>query len=67
MRELPHALGCEGWFTARVSTCGELDDALKTAEQADGAADIEVVTDAYATPPLPKKLNESVAALYNVQ
>ena len=65
--ELPHALGCEGWFTARVSTCGELDDALKTAEQADGAAYIEVVTDAYATPPLPKKLHESVAALYNVQ
>jgi len=50
-----------------VSTCGELDDALKTAEQADGAAYIEVVTDAYATPPLPKKLHESVAALYNVQ
>ena len=65
--ELPHALGCEGWFTARVTTCGELDDALKTAEQADGAAYIEVVTDAYATPPLPKKLHESVAALYNVQ
>ena len=42
--ELPHALGCQGWFTARVSTCGELDDALKTAEQADGAAYIEVVT-----------------------
>jgi hypothetical protein len=36
--ELTHALGCQGWFTARVSTCGELDDALKTAEQADGAA-----------------------------
>ena len=42
--ELPHALGCQGWFTARVSTCSELDDALKTAEQADGAAYIEVVT-----------------------
>ena len=29
--ELPHALGCQGWFTARVSSCGVLDDALKTA------------------------------------
>jgi len=30
--ELPHALGCQGWFTARVSSCGVLDDASKTAE-----------------------------------
>src|SRR6516225_4031204 len=50
--ELPHALGCQGWFTARVSTCGELDDVLKTAEQADGAAYIEVITDAYEAPPM---------------
>jgi indolepyruvate decarboxylase len=48
--ELPHALGCQGWFTARVSSCGVLDDALKTAEQADGAAYIEVITDAYEAP-----------------
>ena len=64
--ELPHALGCQGWFTARVSTCGELDDALKTAEQADGAAYIEVVTDAYEAPPLYKKLHENVKSFYNV-
>jgi indolepyruvate decarboxylase len=31
--KLPEALGCKGWFTARVSTCGELDQALKAAEQ----------------------------------
>jgi len=36
--ELPHALGCQGWVNARASSCGVLDDALKTAEQADGAA-----------------------------
>ena len=65
--ELPHALGCQGWFTARVSTCGELDDALKTAEQANGAAYIEVVTDAYEAPPLYKKLHENVKSFYNVQ
>ena len=62
----PHALGCQGWFTARVSTCGELDDALKTAERADGAAYIEVVTDAYEAPPLYKKLHENVKSFYNV-
>ena len=65
--ELPHALGCQGWFTARVTTCGELDAALRTAEQADGAAYIEVVTDAYEAPPLYKKLHENVKSFYNVQ
>jgi indolepyruvate decarboxylase len=65
--ELPHALGCQGWFTARVSTCGEFDDALQTAEQANGAAYIEVVTDAYEAPPLYKKLHENVKSFYNVQ
>jgi indolepyruvate decarboxylase len=64
---LPAVLGCEGWFTARVSTCGELDDALRTAEQAAGAAYIEVVTDAYEAPPLYKKLHENVKSFYNVQ
>jgi indolepyruvate decarboxylase len=64
--ELPHALGCEGWFTARVSTCAELDDALKTAEQADGAAYIEVVTAPYEAPPLYKKLHEHVESFYNI-
>ena len=64
--ELPHALGCQGWFTARVSSCGVLDDALKTAEQADGAAYIEVITDAYEAPPMYKKLHEHVKSFYNV-
>jgi indolepyruvate decarboxylase len=64
--ELPHALGCQEWFTARVSTCGELDDALKTAEQADGAAYVEVVTEPYEAPPLYRKLHENVESFYNM-
>jgi hypothetical protein len=28
-RKLPEVLGCDGWFTARVATCGELDEAIK--------------------------------------
>jgi indolepyruvate decarboxylase len=64
--ELPHALGCQGWFNARVSSCGVLDDALKTAEQADGAAYIEVVTDSYEAPPMYKKLHENVKSFYNI-
>ena len=63
--ELPHALGCQGWFSARVSGCGVLDDALKTAEHADGAAYIEVITDAYEAPPMYRKLHEHVESFYN--
>jgi len=65
--ELPHALGCQGWFNARVSSCGVLDDALKTAEQADGAAYIEVITDAHEAPPMYKKLHENVESFYNIR
>jgi indolepyruvate decarboxylase len=64
--ELPHALGCQGWFTARVRSCGVLDDALKTAGQADSAAYIEVVTDPYEAPPMYKKLHENIESFYNI-
>ncbi|MUL79874.1 alpha-keto acid decarboxylase family protein [Mycolicibacterium sp. CBMA 226] len=64
--ELPHAMGCEGWFTARVRTCGELDAALKAAEQADGAAYVEVITDALEAPQMYRKLHEHVESFYNV-
>jgi indolepyruvate decarboxylase len=63
---LPAALGCQGWFTARVSSCGVLDDALKTAELADGAAYIEVITGRYEAPPKYKKLHEHVESFYNI-
>ncbi|GAS86703.1 alpha-keto acid decarboxylase family protein [Mycolicibacterium brisbanense] len=63
--ELPRALGCEGWFTARVSTCGALDDALKAAGQTDGAAYIEVVTAADEAPPMYRTLHAHVESFYN--
>jgi indolepyruvate decarboxylase len=62
--ELPHALGCDGWFTARATTCGELDKALQQASQNDSASYIEVVTDEYAAPPLPQKMHENRDTLY---
>ena len=62
--ELPHALGCEDWFTARVITCGELDHALETAQKTKSGVYIEVVTDTYAAPPLSIKLHESLETLY---
>jgi indolepyruvate decarboxylase len=62
--ELPHALGCDGWFTTRVTTCGELDQALRQADQNGSASYIEVVTDEYAAPPLAQKLHENRDTLY---
>ncbi len=60
----PHA-SCDGWFTARVTTCGEFDQALQAAEQGSAGAYIEVVTDKYAASPLSMKLHESVKTLYH--
>jgi indolepyruvate decarboxylase len=62
--EIPHALGCDGWFSARVTTCGEFDQALTAAGQGDRAAYIEVVTDTYAASPLSQRLHENVKTLY---
>jgi indolepyruvate decarboxylase len=62
--DLPRALGCDDWFTARVTTCGEFDQAAKIASQGDRGAYIEVVTDKYAAPPLAMKLHENVKTLY---
>ena len=47
---LPQALGCTDWFTARVTTCGELDQAMDYAQTCKTGAYIEVVTDTYALP-----------------
>jgi indolepyruvate decarboxylase len=62
--ELPHALGCDGWFTARATTCAELDAALTSAASAPRGAYVEVVTDAYAAAPLALKMHDSFRALY---
>lgn len=29
---LPQTLGCDGWYTARVTTCGEVDAAVGKAQ-----------------------------------
>jgi indolepyruvate decarboxylase len=62
--KLPEALGCDDWMTTRVTTCGELDDAINEAESCGTGVYIEVVTDKYAASPLSKKIHESVATLY---
>jgi indolepyruvate decarboxylase len=62
--DLPRALGCDGWFTARVATCGELDQALEKVKDATTGVYIELVTDPYAASPLAAKLHESLRTLY---
>jgi indolepyruvate decarboxylase len=61
---LPQALGCDGWYASRVTTCGELDAALAEAESCGTGAYIEVVTDKYVAPPLALKMHQSTESLY---
>jgi indolepyruvate decarboxylase len=63
-QKLPEALGCDGWFTARVTTCGELDKAIEEAETCGTGAYIEVIADKYAASPLAQKLHDSRDTLY---
>jgi indolepyruvate decarboxylase len=62
--ELPYALGCDDWYTNRVTTCEELDAALEMASKAQKGCYIEVVTDPYAASPLSLKLHDAVKTLY---
>jgi indolepyruvate decarboxylase len=41
--ELPRALGCADWLTARVATLGELDAAMKTTRDGKTGVYLEVV------------------------
>ena len=62
--KLPDAMGCDGWLTARVSTCGELDEVIKKAEAGGTGAYIEVVADRSVVSPLAQKLHDSIGTLY---
>lgn len=62
--QLPAAFGCEGWFTAKVTTNRELDAAMRQAETCGDGAYIEVVTGKMASSPLALALNQSIQTLY---
>jgi indolepyruvate decarboxylase len=62
--ELPKALGCDGWFTARVTTCGEFDRALESASHANSGVYVEIVTGRYESSPMAAKLGEGLKALH---
>ena len=61
---LPAALGCRGWFTARVTTLGEFDAALDRAAAGESASYIEVVGDRLDFPPGLAMAHQHLDALY---
>jgi indolepyruvate decarboxylase len=48
--DIPAAMGCKDWYTARVTTLGELDAALAEAEKATSGVYIEIVIDRWLAP-----------------
>ena len=61
---LPHALGCSGWFTAKVTTLGELDAALAKAATGESASYIEIVAGRLDLPAGLAAANKRLDALY---
>ena len=58
--QLPSAMGCESWFSARVRTVAELDAALERAQQHDGASYIEIMIAAEESQPLPENILQQI-------
>jgi indolepyruvate decarboxylase len=61
---LSQALGCSGWFTAKVTTLGELDTALAKAASSNTASYIEVVAGRLDLPAGLAAANKRLDALY---
>jgi len=62
--ELPRALGCADWFTARVTTLGELDEAMKAARASNTGAYIEIVAGKMDMPPALAFAHGRLKAMY---
>jgi indolepyruvate decarboxylase len=62
--ELPKALGCSDWFTARVTTLGELDDAMKAARASKSGAYIEIIGGKMDMPPALAYAHGRLKAMY---
>jgi indolepyruvate decarboxylase len=62
--ELPKALGCADWFTARVATLAELDAAMNTASQSKLGAYIEIVSGRMDMPPVLEFAHGRLKAIY---
>ena len=62
--ELPKALGCANWFTARVVTLAELDVAMRTADQSNRGAYVEIVGGRMDMPPILAVAHGRLKAMY---
>jgi indolepyruvate decarboxylase len=62
--ELPKALGCSDWYTARVTTLGELDDAMKSARASKAGAYIEIIGGKMDMPPALAYAHGRLEAMY---
>jgi indolepyruvate decarboxylase len=62
--ELPKALGCAHWFTARVTTLGELDEAMKSARASKTGAYIEIMGGKMDMPPALAFAHGQLKAMY---
>jgi indolepyruvate decarboxylase len=62
--ELPKALGCSDWYTARVTTLGELDEAMKAARASKTGAYIEIIGGKMDMPPALAYAHGRLKAMY---
>jgi indolepyruvate decarboxylase len=62
--ELPKAFGCADWFTARVTTVGELDEAMKAARASKTGAYIEIIGGKMDMPPALAFAHGQLKAMY---
>jgi len=62
--QLPKALGCADWYTARVTTLGELDDAMKAARASKTGAYIEIIGGKMDMPPALAFAHGRLKAMY---
>ena len=62
--DLPKALGCTDWYTARVTTLGELDEAMKAARASKTGAYIEIIGGKMDMPPALAYAHSRLKAMY---
>lgn len=58
--QIPSAMGCSNWFTAKVRTVAELDSAIEKANLFDGASYIEVMIPESESQPLPLDIQNQI-------
>jgi len=64
--DIPAAMGCKDWYTAKVTTLGELDAALAKAEKATSGVYIEIIIDPWLCPQGGEFLFTGTGALFGM-